>query len=216
MTSILIADDHAIVREGLKLLLQSEHDFEIVGEVENGRDAVHMAESVHPDIILMDIGMPELNGLEASRIILKTNPKIKIIILSMFSDSAYIKEAIHVGVSGYLVKQSAADALIEAIREVSSGGAFFSPKVSKVILDEARKTPEEKPSRPLGSLTKREREVLQLLSEGFSSPEIGTKLYISTKTVNKHRQNIMNKLKIHDVAGLTRYALENGISFKNH
>jgi len=211
--TILMAEDHVIVRQGLCALLNSDGHFRIVGEARTGRDAVEMAKAHQPDIILMDIAMPVLNGLEATRQILAANPAAKIVILSAHSDDEYIERMITVGVWGFLEKQTSAEVLVKAIREVAAGRRFFSPSIAK-RLDDAR-------SRPLnrdgvvkasdGRLTARESEVLQLVAEGSQNKQVAAELGISVKTVEKHRQHLMDKLNIHDTAGLTRYAVATGI-----
>lgn len=217
--SIFIADDHAIVRDGLKIVINADPNMEVIGEAENGITATKLILELKPDITLMDIGMPNMNGLEVTRNIIKQEPDLKIIILSMYSDDEYVLDAIQSGVSGYLVKQSAADTIIQAIQSVMDGNPYFSPDISGAVLKAARdglkegviprKTPKEK-----NQLSKRERQILSLISEGLTSIEIGEILYISAKTVDKHRQNVMKKLGKHDLASLIRYAVENGLIIK--
>jgi len=217
--SIFIADDHAIVRDGLKMVINAAPKMEVIGEAENGIEAAKLILKLKPDITLMDIGMPNMNGLEVTRSVIKQEPNLKIIILSMYSDDEYVLDAIQSGVSGYLVKQSAADTLIQAIQSVVDGNPYFSPDISGAVLKAARdglkegekprKTPKEK-----NELSTRERQILSLISEALTSIDIGEKLYISAKTVDKHRQNIMNKVGKHDLASLIRYAVENGLIIK--
>jgi len=213
MITILLAEDHAIVREGLRALLQRETDFQIVGEAENGRQAVTLAHDLRPDVIVMDIAMPYLNGMEATRQIIQSRPLTKIIVLSAHSDDAYVEQVMGAGASGYLVKQTAASVLPTAIREVHRGRPFYSPGISKrrFHLQEKALKEGDLPKENAARLTTRELEVLQLVAEGNANKEIASELNISIKTVEKHRQNVMNKLNIHETAGLTRYAITAGI-----
>ena len=211
--TILLADDHMVVRQGLRALLNTEEDLEVVGEAETGREAVDMARQLQPNIVLMDIVMPSLNGLEAARQISKQTPASKVLILSSYGDDEYVQRVNEVGAQGYLVKQSAADELIKAIHEVQKGRKAFSPSIAgrthtSTGLFGDRKAAE---SAQANHLTPREAESLQLIAEGKTNKEIAAELGISAKTVEKHRQQVMNKLRIHDVAGLTRYALSKGI-----
>jgi len=210
--TILLADDHTVVRQGLRALLEAEEDFNVVGEAENGRQAVQMAKRLQPDVVVMDIAMPSLNGLEATRQVSKESPKSKVLILSSHSDDEYVQQLTDAGATGYLIKQTAAQDLVSAIREAKKGNAFFSPAVSKRLLEHLRATV----NRPLGEkkntrLTPRESEVLQLIAEGYANKQIAAELFISIKTVEKHRQQLMNKLELHDVASLTRYAIAKGV-----
>ncbi len=211
--SVLIADDHTIVRDGLRLLISSEPDILVVAETNNGKDAVRLTRELLPDIALLDVAMPKLNGVEAARLIHFSNPEIRVIILSMHSDDEYVIEAIKAGISGYIVKQSAASELIKAVRVVHAGKAYFSPGISKTLVDMARSATRsgKYDSRSSGLLSPREKEILLFISNGYTSKEIAAELFLSVRTIEKHRQNIMNKLDIHDVAGLTRYALERKI-----
>lgn len=210
--TILLADDHMVVRQGLRALLTTEEDIEVVAEAETGREAVDLARQLQPNIVLMDIVMPSLNGLEAARQICKQVPSSKVLILSSYSDDEYVQRFNEIGARGYLVKQSAADDLLKAIREVQRGKKAFSPSIATRFQDTGRLGGGE-PSGELAAnrLTPREAEALQLIAEGKTNKEIASELGISAKTVEKHRQQVMNKLRIHDVAGLTRYALSKGI-----
>jgi DNA-binding NarL/FixJ family response regulator len=205
---VLLADDHTIFREGLRSLLEAEDDIAVVGESSTGQETIALARSLRPDIIVLDIGMPGGNGLEAASAIMKENRKSRIIILSMFDDRAHVRRATEAGARGYLIKQTAAVDLIAAIREVQTGNAFFSPAVSGVLLEQ-RTVNAKRPKPP--ELTEREVEVLKLVALGKTTPEIGNDLCISAKTVDKHRQQLMDKLDIHEIAGLTRYAISKGI-----
>ena len=211
---VLLAEDHMIVREGLLALLNSEKDIEVVGEAQNGRQAVELAGKLAPAVVVMDIAMPLLNGLEATRQILRTAPTVKVLILSAHSDDAYVEHVMTLGASGYLVKQTAAEVLPKAIREICKGKTFFSPAVSKRLnhhqkraMDRGELVGEKEPAQ----LTSREMEVLQLIAEGKANKQTADELHISIKTVEKHRQSLMEKLNIHDTAGLTRHAIAAGI-----
>lgn len=210
--SVLLVDDHTVVRQGLKALLRPEEDIEVIGEAENGRVAVQMARKTPPDVVVMDVAMPLLNGLEATRQILKSAPNTKILVLTSYGDDDCVQQMTEAGVSGYLLKQTAANDLLKAIREVQKGNAFFSPTIAKRLRDQCREAfANGQPVKKTIELTSREAEVLQLIAEGFSNKQIAAELCISIKTVEKHRQQVMNKLNIHDVAGLTRYALSKGM-----
>jgi DNA-binding NarL/FixJ family response regulator len=209
----LLADDHTIVRQGLRALLVAAGGIEVVGEARNGREAVELAASLRPEVVVMDIAMPLLNGLEATKQILTAAPNTKVLILSAHSDDAYIDRVIAVGAAGFLVKQTSAQILAKAILEVVAGNTFYSPQVSKRVRDHY-----EAPDRPGGllikkatGLTSRELEVIQLVAEGQANKQVAAGLNISIKTVEKHRQHLMDKLNIHDTAGLTRYAIARGI-----
>jgi DNA-binding NarL/FixJ family response regulator len=209
----LLADDHTIVREGLRLLLAADKAIEVVGEAHNGREAVDMAQALKPDVVVMDIAMPLLNGLEATRQILSSLPRTKVIVLSAHGDDAYVDRVVAVGASGFLIKQTSAQILAKAIHEVADGRVFYSPQVAKRLDNHY-----EKPDKVGGllikratGLTSRELEVIQLVAEGQPNKRIAMELNISIKTVEKHRQHLMDKLSIHDTAGLTRYAIAQGI-----
>jgi DNA-binding NarL/FixJ family response regulator len=211
--TILLADDHTVVRQGLRALLAAEADIEVVGEADTGRQAVQFTKKLLPDVVVMDIAMPQLNGLEATRQIIHEVPSTKVIILSSYSDDEYVEQLTDAGAIGYLLKQTAANDLIKAIREAKLGNAYFSPAISRRMLDHYRRAfVSGQPVRKTAeSLTSREREVLQLIAEGKTNKQIAADLCISIKTVEKHRQQVMNKLNIHDIAGLTRYAIAKGI-----
>jgi DNA-binding NarL/FixJ family response regulator len=212
LISILLAEDHAIVRQGLCGLLNTDPQFKVIGEARTGREAVELAKTLNPDVILMDIAMPVLNGLEATRQILTTNPAAKVLILSAHSDEAYIEHMTRAGVMGFLEKQTSGDVLTKAIREVASGKPFFSPAIAKRMRDSLGTRDRHGMLKASGSrLTARESEVLQLVAEGSANKQIATHLGISIKTVEKHRQHLMDKLNIHDTASLTRYAIAAGV-----
>ena len=212
-TKVLLAEDHTIVRKGLRSLLDKETGIEVVGEAEDGREAIVKAKKLHPDIVVMDIAMPGLNGLEATRQIKKRFSDIKIIILTMHANEEYILQSLKAGASGYLVKKAAPAELISAINAVHKGHSFLSPSISRMVIDEYIRRSKEISEGEEGfeQLTVREREVLQLIAEGRKTREIAELLYISIKTVETHRSHIMNKLDIHSTAELTRYAIRKGI-----
>lgn len=211
---ILLAEDHLIVREGLKALLESESDIEIIGEAGDGRTTVQLATELRPDVIVMDVAMPLMNGIEATRQILHKQPGAKILILSAHSDDAYVEQTIALGAKGYLIKQTAAHVLAESIRRLHHDETCFSPVIAKRLHHHEAKAKasgelhaKENPSQ----LSSREAEVLQLIAEGKANKETADALRISIKTVEKHRQSLMDKLNIHDTAGLTRYAIATGV-----
>jgi DNA-binding NarL/FixJ family response regulator len=197
----------------LRALLETEQDITIVGEAETGRQALRLALKLSPDVVVIDIAMPQLNGLVATRQIVKDVPQVRVLVLSSYNDDEYVRQATEAGASGYLLKQTAAEDLIRAIREAKNGNAYFSPAISKRLLENYRAAFLKGP--PAGTrinrLTSRESEVLQLVAEGKVNKQISAELCVSVKTVEKHRQQVMNKLNIHDVAGLTRYAISKGI-----
>lgn len=209
---IVLADDHTVVREGFRALLREEKSFEIVGEAGNGQDAVRLVRKMEPDVVVLDISMPILNGVQATHQIRKFNSKIKILILSMYGDEEYVREVFHAGAMGYILKQTSSSELIKAIKEVSRGNAYLSPAIaSHLVTDYHEIMKVGKTGRKQTGLTPRELEVLQLIAEGNSNKKIAAQLFISVKTVETHRQKIMDMLKIHDVAGLTRYAISKRI-----
>ena len=209
---VLLADDHTVVREGFRRLLESETDIEIVAEARSGREAVSLAAKHRPDVVVMDIAMPLMNGFEATRQISKRVPSTKVLVLSAYSDDEYVEQVITSGAAGYLIKQSSAEILSLAIREVHKGKTYFSPAISKRYQEQHRKSLNSKGSLEKKNirLSPREAEVLQLIAEGQANKEIALELAISVKTVEKHRQHLMEKLNIHDTAGLTRYAIASG------
>ncbi len=206
---VLIAEDHTIVRQGLISLLATERGIEIVGEASDGQEAVLAVARLKPNVVLMDLGMPGLNGVDATRQIKRDFPEVAVLVLSMYSAEEHVRPAIRAGAAGYLLKGSGLSDLVAAIRAVASGEAFLSPQVAKILLRDARTDDEAAASS--GPLTAREREILQLVGEGSSSPEIARSLSLSVKTVEGHRSRIMAKLNIHDVAGLVRYAIRTGL-----
>jgi len=211
--TVLLAEDHAIVREGFRSLLKHEHDIEVVGEAQSGREAVAMVKKLRPAVVVMDIAMPLLNGLEATRQIHKDVPATKVLILSAHSDDAYVDQVAALGASGFLLKQTSSHVLATAIREVQKGKTFFSPDVSKRLNGRNEKSQDRNGNfkKKNNQLSSREVEVLQLIAEGEPNKQVAAELGVSFKTVDKHRQHLMGKLNIHDIAGLTRYAIAQGI-----
>ncbi len=209
MITIVIADDHELVRESIASLLRELPNFNIIGQCSNGRQAVEMVDRFRPDVAIVDVSMPELNGIDTARQIRKTSPSTRIIALSIYTDEAYIRDMIDAGVCGYVVKSGAAQDLVEAIRTGSRGKVYFSEEITDTAEGIQNNNGKHKNGSSLiqRPLTLREREVLQLIGEGFSSVEISSKLNISETTVKTHRNNLMNKLNVRDVAGLTRQAI---------
>lgn len=210
--ALLLADDHAVVRDGLRAFLKTAGDLDIVGEATNGREAVELAMKLRPDVIVMDVAMPKLNGSEATRQILLDNPEARVLALSARSDDEYVARMVAMGAMGFVEKQSSGQTLLRAIRAVGAGLTFYSPALTKRLLQVGKKAREEgfSSGRMQPALTPREEEILQLVAEGSPNKQIAAELRISVKTVDKHRQQLMNKLDIHDTAGLTRYAIASG------
>jgi len=209
---IVLADDHKLMRSGLRVLLEQQPDLTVMGEASDGREAVALVASQRPDVLVMDIGMPSLNGIEAAAQITQSNPEAAIVMLSMHSDESYVLRALKAGAKGYLLKDSAEADLIRAVRAVAEGKSFFSPAVSRVLLDDyVRKLNRSGTEDPYELLTPREREVLQLVAEGKSSKEVAQLRNLSVYTVETHRSNIMEKLNLHGVPELILYAVRKGI-----
>ncbi|HXJ73103.1 MAG TPA: response regulator transcription factor [Candidatus Dormibacteraeota bacterium] len=210
---VLLVDDHAIVRAGLKALLEAAADIQVIGEAENGYQAVHESERLRPDVVLLDLAMPRLNGVGAARQIAERVPDARVLILSSYSDAQHLREAIEAGVAGYLMKESAGEELLQAIRETAKGGASFSPAILICLLKECWGSSPDSRGLPTktATLTERQTEVLQLIAEGYCNKQIADMLFIRTKTVEKHRQSLMVKLGIHKTAPLTRYAVSAGM-----
>jgi DNA-binding NarL/FixJ family response regulator len=205
---VLIADDHAVIREGLRVLLSTDPGVEVAGEAGNGDAAVKLARRLHPDVVVMDVAMPRLNGLDATQSILRDRPQSKVLVLSAYNDEESVRRMLSAGAAGYLTKHSAASELLQAIREVVRGNAFFSPRVAKQLRQQSRQA--FMTGRSLGTprrLTGRESQVLRLIASGLGNKQIAGDLKLSVKTVEKHRQAVMLKLDLHDVAALTRYAV---------
>ncbi len=206
--SILLVDDHTIVRQGLKALLTQDAGIEVIGEAEDGRQAVEMAAKTRPDIVVMDVAMPFMNGLDATRQVLKSLPTTKVLVLSSYGEDDYVQQLIEAGAAGYLLKATAASELQLAIREIHKGNAFFSSSIVKRQRERMRRAFDDgRPHNRNMSLTPREAQVLYLIADGRANKQAAAELGISIKTIEKHRQQVMNKLNIHDVAGLTRYAV---------
>ena len=209
-TRLLIADDHAIVRDGIRSLLQSEKDFTVVGEAANGRQAVKQATELRPDVVIMDIAMPELKGVEATRQIMARNPCVIVIALSMHGDKSFVADMLKAGAVGYLQKSCAFRHLVRAIRTAMAGNIYLNPDIIRIVVEGfRRKIPD---TAMFQVLSAKEREVLQLLSEGHSSKEIANRLGVTSKTIDTHRQNIMDKLGLRSVAALTKYAIREGLT----
>ncbi len=207
---VMLADDHTVFRDGLRHLIEKEAAMEVVGEAENGRKAVRLAEELSPDIIIMDITMPDLNGIEAARQLLSLKPDVKVIALSMHSDRRFVLGMLEAGAVGYLLKDCAFGELAAAIRQVATGHTYLSPKIADVVV---KGYLDNKPASPSAAdlLTPREREILQLLAEGLSVKEIAAHVFLSIKTVETHRTKIMQKLKMRSIAELTKYAIREGL-----
>lgn len=211
-TTVLLADDHKIVRDGLRALLEAEDGLEVAAEADQGRLAVEMAEEMEPGLVIMDIGMPDLNGMEATRQILSAVPGAKVIALSMHSDRRFVKGMLKAGACGYLLKDAAFEELARAVRTVLDGGIYLSPSITDAVIDDYVNRTEEEGS-PEQVLTRREREVLQLLAEGKTTKQIAFLLDVSPKTIETYRSRLMKKLDLRSVAELTKYALREGLTF---
>ena len=209
---ILIADDHQMLREGLRAILEKDEDIEVIGEASDGRTAVAMARTLRPDVVVMDISMPDLNGVEATRQIKAENPAVKVIALSRHSDRRYVLRMLDVGASGYVLKSGAYDELRRAVEAVRGGNSYLSPRITGLVIDAHLRPVSEPQSSASPTLGPRELEIVQLLAEGHTSPQIARKLHISTRTVESHRRNIMKKLGVHSVAELTKYAIREGLT----
>ena len=207
MIRILLADDHAMVRKGFRLILAAQPDMEIVAEAGNGREAVELAEKLHPDVVVMDVAMPELNGIEATRRLMASSPRTRVLALSMHKDSVYVREILRAGARGYLLKESIDSDLVNAVRAVAKGDGYLSPGVSDAVLSDYRRHVTD----PLDLLTSREREVLQLIAEGKTNKEIANMLNLSLYTVDTHRTHILQKLNLHSVPEVILYAVRKGI-----
>jgi DNA-binding NarL/FixJ family response regulator len=212
MTTILLADDHRVVREGLRTLLAMEPDLSVVGEAADGREVVALARTLRPDVVIMDIAMPELNGIEATRLIVSENPSIRIVALSMYADRRFVTQILRAGALGYVLKEAAFEELAHAIRTVATGKPYLSPTVAGFVVEEFVRQVSTTASKSLEILTSRETEVLKLLAEGKRAKEIALELKIGVKTAEAHRQNLMNKLEMHSIAELTRFAIREGLT----
>ncbi len=211
MLKILIADDHKILREGLKAILRERESIEVVGEAANGREAVSKARKLAPDVVIMDIAMPGLNGIEATRRIRRHSPRIKVVVLSMYNSREYVLEALKAGAMAYLQKETASRELLLAIDKVTKGEIYLEGAHSQYVLDEFRNASRDSERTLLNNLTSREREILQLVAEGKSNKSVAGILNLSLKTVETHRQNMMKKLSAHNVVGLVKFAIRTGL-----
>jgi DNA-binding NarL/FixJ family response regulator len=205
--SVLVCDDHAIFREGLRLLLLAAKHIEVVGEAANGHQAVAEVAKVRPDVVLMDLSMPLLNGIEATRRITRQAPSVRVIVLSGYSDDQHVQQALDAGAAGYVMKEAASQELVQAIRDAGSGNAFFSPLIAETLWQRLKNRGNRARTAAARTLTDRQKDVVQLIAEGHSTKQMATLLCISPSTVEKHRQTLMKKLNIHEVATLTRYAV---------
>ncbi len=206
-TTVLLADDHSVVRKGFGLILSAHDDLEVIGEASNGREAVELAEKLKPDVVVIDVSMPELNGIEGTRRIAQVSPRTRVLALSMHRDAVYVREILRAGAKGYLVKDADDDAFVDAVRAVARGEGYISPAVSEVVLTDYRKHV----TNPVDLLTSREREVLQLIAEGQTNKEVANLLNLSVYTVEAHRGKIMEKLNLHNTGDIVRFALRNGL-----
>jgi two-component system, NarL family, response regulator NreC len=206
-TRILLADDHAVVRSGFKLILNQQPDLEVVGEAGTGQEAVRQAVAIHPDVVIMDVGMPDINGVEATRRIIDACPRCRILILSMHRDAVYVRETLRAGATGYLLKDAIDEDLLKAVRAVARGEGFLSPAVSRTVLSDYQQHMAD----PLDLLTAREREILQLLAEGLTAKDVAARLQLSVYTVDAHRGRIMKKLDVHSSGDLIRFAMRKGL-----
>jgi DNA-binding NarL/FixJ family response regulator len=204
---ILLADDHAVVRQGFGRILAAQSDMEVIGEAGNGREAVELAEQLKPDVVVMDVSMPELNGIEATRRLMKAAPRTRVLALSMHKDSVYVREILRAGAQGFLLKDANDLDLLAAVRAVGQGQGYISPSVSEAVLSDYRKHVSD----PIDLLTSREREVLQLIAEGKTNKEIAAALNLSVYTVDAHRGRIMEKLNLHSTGEIVRFAMRNGL-----
>jgi DNA-binding NarL/FixJ family response regulator len=213
MIRVILADDHHLVRKGIRALLEKSKDMQIVGEAQDGLEAVELAERLAPDVLVMDIAMPRLNGIQAAERIRASQPATRVVILSMHSDRTLVKQALRNGALGYLLKRSVTEELLLAVQAASQGEFYLSPAISGIVLQDFLAHPAEAELDAFDQLSPREREVLQLVAEGNTNTAIAQTLGISVKTIEKHRANLMSKLNIHDVAGLTRIAMKHGLVF---
>jgi DNA-binding NarL/FixJ family response regulator len=206
-TRVLLADDHSVVRRGFRMILSAQQDMEVVGEATNGREAIDVSERLQPDVVVMDVSMPELNGIEATRRISERSPRTRVLALSMHKDSVYVREILRAGARGYLLKDASDADLVTAVRAVARGEGYLSPAVSEAVLSDYRKHVTD----PIDLLSSREREVLQLIAEGKTNKEIANTLHLSVYTVEAHRGRVMEKLNLHSTGELVRFAIRNGL-----
>ena len=209
---VMLADDHKMIRDGLRALIEKQKDMEVIAEAADGQTAVRTARKMSPDVVVMDIGMPDLNGIEATRQIVALPHKPKIVGLSMHADRRYVAQMLKAGASGYLLKDSAFEELVKAIATVMKGQIYLSPEIAETVVDDYRRVAKDEDGSVFSLLTNREREVLQQIAEGCSTKEIAGELSVSVKTIETHRRQIMEKLKLHSVAELTKYAIKEGLT----
>jgi len=210
--SVVLADDHEIIRNGLRSLLEKETDIQVVGEAQDGRTAVRLAKDLNPDVIVMDVSMPDLNGIEATREISSRAPRTRVLGLSMHSDRRFVARMLQAGAAGYLLKECAYDEFVRAVRTVASGKTYLSPGVTDGIVEAFVRRPSAETPAAASVLTPRQREVLQLVAEGRATKQIAARLHVSTKTVDTHRHEIMTKLDLHSIAELTKFAVREGLT----
>ena len=206
--TILLADDHNIVRQGLKLILCAHSDLQVVGEAANGKEVIDLAQRLKPDIVLMDVAMPEVNGIEATRRIVQTNPRARILVLSMHKEAVYVREILRAGARGYILKDAIDTELLNAVRSVAGGDGYVSPAISGTLLDDHS----QRSNTPADTLSVREREVLKLIAEGKTNKDVATHLNLSVYTVDSHRSKIMDKLNLHSTGELVRFAMKHGLA----
>ena len=216
MLRVVVADDHHLVRQGIRALLEKADDIEVVGEAEDGQEALEVVEATVPDVLVMDVAMPRLNGILTTQRVRASGLPTQIVILSMYSDETLVRQALRNGARGYLLKRSVTEELLLAVRAASRGEIYLSPAISRTVVEELLMHKGDSASAPFDRLTPREREVLQLIAEGRTNKEMALLLTISVKTVEKHRANLMSKLKVNDVASLTRIALKHGLVFLDY
>jgi two-component system response regulator NreC len=210
---ILLVEDHALVRSGIRALLEESSEVTVVGEAPDGRRALELCRKLSPDLVLTDVEMRELNGIETARQIHASHPDIKVLVVSMYGEAQYVREALRAGASGYVLKHDAFTELLTAIRAVASGKRYLSAQLADLVVDDyVRRTDGKQPASQLDKLSAREREILQMVAEGHSSSEIAATLHISVRTVDTHRSSIMQKLSIHSIASLTKFAIANGLT----
>jgi DNA-binding NarL/FixJ family response regulator len=205
---VLLVDDHTIVRQGLKLILSAHADIQVIGEASNGREAVELADKLLPDVVIMDVAMPELGGIEATKRITESHPRLRILVLSMHKESVYVREIFKAGARGYILKDAIDTELLNAVRSVARGDGYISPAVSGAILNDFRQNVTD----PADLLSAREREVLRLIAEGLTNKEVANRLNLSVYTVDSHRGKIMEKLNLHSAGELVRFAVKHGLA----
>lgn len=209
MIQVLLVDDHAVLRDGLRFLLEAQGDISVVGNAANGRDAVRKVKELKPDAVIMDIAMPDLNGIEATHQIRETHSATRVLILSMYSTTEHVRQALRAGAQGYLLKKSAGSEVVDAVRLIHAGGRYLSPEIAGIVISDY--IADSQATNPLESLTHRERQILKLIAEGKSSEQIGLSLFLSRKTVDTYRSRLMQKLGIHDLHGLIKFAIDHGL-----